>query len=175
MSDWISHEADRDALADHVQQACNGASPALPRPATVVAGVANNYGSGAFPLVEVIFDMATFALIPMSQSGAIDQDFSSPGRMIVRISTDVDGVFNADANAAERELFKVHAAIIHWFSVLAHRSLPDGGGNARCQWAGPPFATKGTGVNGPYTNVNGQLRQALAFGVTFLGFGIETT
>lgn len=175
MSDWISHEADRDALADHVQQACSAASPALPRSATVVTGVTDNWEQGPYPLVEVTFDLSVLSLIPMSASGNIDQDFNAPGRMVIRISTNVDGTFNADANAAEREMFKIHAAIVHWFSVFAHRSLPDGAGHARAQWAGPPFTTKGTGVNGPYASVSGQLYQALVFTVTFLGFGIETT
>lgn len=176
----MSITADKIALVDHVNQACVAAQSApapltLTRPATVVGRLVEGFWQGSFPLVEIKMLRRQVVLITGNNSSPMGQKGLSTAQLYlirIRSQTDTDTGFGPDA--AEHELEVVEEAIEAWFSVIAHRCLPDGGGTKRVQYAGPPFDFRGT-PNGPYTSVDGQLGQVLAGTVSVLSFPREST
>lgn len=161
-----------DALKDHVNQACvaGQSAPAphtIPRVVSVVNREVKDYWQGSYPLVETLAGPRSIISMTGSTYSPMAQDFGHPAIYMVRITSQTNPDAGIDVDAVQTELLCVMEAIEVWFSHVPHRCLPDGSGNARVQYAGPPLLMR-PNLAGLYAQPNNTLGQVLAFSLTVL-------
>lgn len=177
----MSINSELAALRDHVDQACqaaqapgNTAPEALTRAVTVIDREVTGYWQGTYPLVEILWLDRPLATRPGGTYAPMVQDLRAPGLYVLRIRSVSDPDNGIQVDDAQTELHNVLEAIEAWFSVVSHRTLADGSGAARVQYAGPPIRWRNN-PQGPYAVADGTLGQVAAGSISVISLPRQVT